>query len=67
MTKSTKTFNYVGVSLFNGNVKVRYTNNLKARLDVMKKGGHTNIEFTELMRPMTKEEIVKALVTNLKL
>lgn len=63
MSKSTKTFTYVGVSQYKGKVKVRYTNNLAARIKIMNKGHkghvHTNIEFTELLRPMTKEEIVK--------
>lgn len=54
---STKTFKFVGVSLLNGNVKARYTNDIATRIKVMQRGGHTNIEFTELPREMTKAEI----------
>jgi hypothetical protein len=56
-SKSEKTFKYVGVSLLNGNVKARFTNDTATRIKVMQRGGHTNIEFTELPRAMTKAEI----------
>lgn len=56
-SKSEKTFKYVGVSLLDGKVKVRFTNDTATRIKVMQRGGHTNIEFTELPRAMTKAEI----------
>lgn len=56
-SKSTKTFKYVGVSLLNGKVKARFTNDTATRIKVMQRGGHSNIEFTELPREMTKAEI----------
>lgn len=56
-SKSLKTFKFVGVSLLNGNVKARFTNDTATRIKVMQRGGHTNIEFTELPREMTKAEI----------
>jgi hypothetical protein len=58
-SNSTKTFTYVGVSLFNGKVKARYTNDIVSRIKVMQRGGHVDIQFTELPRAMTKEEIEK--------
>lgn len=56
-SKSTKTFTHVGVSLYDGKVKARYTNDTASRVRVMEKGGHKNVEFIELPRAMTKEEI----------
>ena len=58
---TTKTFTHAGVSKLNGVVKARFANDAM-RVKVLQKGGHTDIDMTELMRPMTKTEAVEALI-----
>lgn len=57
MTESSKTFNFVGVSMYKGEPKARYTNDTFTRIKVMLRSGHSDVVFTELLRPMTKAEI----------
>lgn len=58
---TTKTFTHAGVSKLNGVVKARFANDAM-RVKVLQKGGHTDIDMTELMRPMSKTEAVEALI-----
>ena len=58
---TTKTFTHAGVSNLNGFVKARFANDAM-RVKVLQKGGHTDIDMTELMRPMSKTEAVQALI-----
>ena len=44
----------------NGTIKVRFANDV-ARVKVLAKNGHTDIDLIELKHPMTKEEIVAYL------
>jgi hypothetical protein len=58
---TTKTFTHAGVSTLGGIVKARFANDAM-RVKVLQKGGHTDIDMTELMRPMSKTEAVEALI-----
>jgi diaminopimelate decarboxylase len=51
---TTKTFTHAGVSKLNGVVKARFANDAM-RVKVLQKGGHTDIDMTELMRPALYE------------
>jgi hypothetical protein len=55
---SNKTFKYVGVSTLKGQRKVRYATD-NARIKVLTRNGHTDVEFVELPRAMTKAEIAE--------
>ena len=54
------TYTFAGTSRLNGTVKVRFANDA-ARVKVLAKNGHTDIDLIELKHPMTKEEIVAYL------
>lgn len=54
------TYTHAGTSRLNGTVKVRFANDA-ARVKVLAKNGHTDIDLIELKQPMTKEEIVSYL------
>ena len=53
---SNKTFTYVGSSVLKGTFKVRYANDA-TRVKALVRGGHTDVNFVELPRAMTKAEI----------
>lgn len=53
---SNKTFTFVGSSILKGKTKVRYTND-NTRVKILMKNGHTDVNFVELPRAMTKAEI----------
>ena len=44
-----------------GVTKVRFANDM-LRIKVLEKNGHTNVDLTELMTPMTKQEIAAYLL-----
>ena len=54
------TYTFAGTSRLNGTIKVRFANDA-ARVKVLAKNGHTDIDLIELKHPMTKEEIVAYL------
>lgn len=54
------TYTFAGTSRLNGTIKVRFANDV-ARVKVLAKNGHTDIDLIELRHPMTKEEIVAYL------
>lgn len=56
------TFKVAGVSRLNGQVKVRFANDL-TRVKMLAKSGHTDIELMELPQAMTKPEAVSYLKT----
>jgi hypothetical protein len=56
-----KTFTHAGVSTLNGETKIRYANDAM-RVKVLTKGGHTDIDFVDLLEPMTKEQAVIKLI-----
>ena len=56
------TFTHAGVSLYKGEIKVRFANDA-LRVKVLAKNGHKDIDMIELKHPMTKEEAVAFLVS----
>ena len=57
----TKTFTVAGTSNLNGVVKFRFANDLKGRIKVLERNGHTDIDLRELPEPMTKEAAIAFL------
>jgi hypothetical protein len=57
---TTKTFAVAGVSTFEGKTKVRVANDA-ARVKILIKNGHTDIDLVDLPREMTKAEIAQYL------
>lgn len=55
-------FKVAGVSKFNGEVKVRFANDI-TRVKILDKNGHTDINLIELPSEMDKPEVVKYLLT----
>lgn len=55
-------FKVAGVSKFNGEVKVRFANDI-TRVKILDKNGHTDINLIELPNEMDKPEVVKYLLT----
>jgi len=60
---SDKTFKVVGITVHNGNAKVRFTDDLVRRVKQFTKGGATRCEFVELASPMTKLEALNHMLT----
>lgn len=58
-----QTFTIVGITEHNGNVKVRFTDDLVRRVKQFSKGGASRIDFIELPNPMTKIEALKYMLT----
>lgn len=57
-----KKFGYAGVSRFKGEFKARWASDA-ARVKVLAKGGHTDIDIVQLPNPMTKLEAVQYLLS----
>ena len=60
---TTQTFTVVGITEHNGNVKVRFTDDMVRRVKQFSKGGATRIDFIDLPNPMTKIEALKYMLT----
>lgn len=60
---TTQTFKVVGITVHNGNAKVRFTDDLVRRVKQFGKGGATRIDFIELPNEMTKIEALKYMLT----
>lgn len=58
-----KTFAVAGISTLDGVAKVRFAKDI-ARVKVLEKNGHTNINLIELPNPMTKVAAVQFLMSN---
>lgn len=56
------TYAIAGTSRLNGEVKVRFANDM-TRVKVLQKNGHTEIDLIELKEPMTKEDAVAFLLS----
>jgi hypothetical protein len=56
-----KLFTVAGTSNLNGVVKFRFANDLKGRIKVLAKNGHTDIRLIELPEAMTKERAMAFL------
>jgi hypothetical protein len=56
-----KTFTVAGTATQNGNTKVRFANDLVARIKILNKNGCTDINLVELPTPMTKLQALQDL------
>ena len=61
---SNKKYTVAGIStLPNGETKVRLANNLKDRIGILRRNGHTNIMLMQLPNAMTEAEVAGHLLT----
>jgi hypothetical protein len=56
-----QTFKVAGITVHNGNAKVRFTDDMVRRIKQFTKGGATRCDFVELPSEMTKLEALKYL------
>lgn len=56
------TYKFAGVSRLNGEMKVRFANDM-TRVKVLAKNGHTDIDLIELKEPLSKDEAVAFLLS----
>ena len=56
-------FSSVGITVHNGNAKVRFTDDMVRRIKQFTKGGATRCEFIELPNPMTKVEALNYMLS----
>ena len=56
-----KTFTVAGTATQNGNTKVRFANDLVARIKILTKNNCTDINLIELPQPMTKLQALQHL------
>jgi hypothetical protein len=56
-----KLFTVAGTSNLNGAVKFRFATDLKSRIKVLERNGHTDIDLRELPHPMTKAAAIAFL------
>lgn len=60
---ASQTFKVVGITVHNGNAKVRFTDDMVRRVKQFTKGGATRCDFIELPSEMTKIEALKYMLT----
>ena len=58
-----KLFTVAGTATHNGVTKVRFANDLVARIKILAKAGATDVNLVELPKPMTKLEALQYLQT----
>jgi hypothetical protein len=58
-----QTFKVAGITIHNGNAKVRFTDDMVRRIKQFSKGGASRIDLVELPSEMTKLEALKYLAT----
>jgi hypothetical protein len=63
MANISQTFKVAGITVHNGNAKVRFTDDMVRRIKQFTKGGATRVEFVELPTEMTKIEALKYIAT----
>jgi len=56
-----QTFKVAGITIHNGNAKVRFANDMIRRIKQFTKGGHERVDFIELPTEMAKIEALKYL------
>jgi len=56
---TTKTFTVVGVSTHKNETKVRWANDFVARIKILSKEGHTDVDLIELPHAMSKVDALK--------
>ena len=59
MAKTSQLFKVAGITIHNGNAKVRFTDDMVRRIKQFTKGGATRVDFIELPSEMTKVEALK--------
>ncbi len=64
MANSAQTFKVAGITVHNGNAKVRFTDDMVRRVKQFTKGGATRCDFIELPSEMTKVEALKYMQTH---
>lgn len=60
---STKLFTVAGITVHNGNAKVRFTDDMSRRVKQFTKGGATRVDFVSLPQAMNKIDALKYLLT----
>jgi hypothetical protein len=60
---TTQVFKVVGITVHNGNAKVRFTEDMVRRVKQFTKGGASRCDFIELPREMTKVEALRHMLT----
>jgi hypothetical protein len=63
MSKTEKLFTVAGTATHKGVTKVRFANDLVARIKILNKAGCTDINLVELPEPMTKLQALQHLQT----
>lgn len=63
---TTQTFKVVGITVHNGNAKVRFTDDLVRRVKQFTKGGAERVEFIELPKDMVKIDALKYMLASPK-
>ena len=63
MAKTSQLFKVAGITVHNGNAKVRFTDDMVRRIKQCAKGGASRIDLIELPSEMTKVEALKYLAT----
>jgi len=61
---SNKTFKVVGITVHNGNAKVRFTDDLTRRVKQFVKGGATRTDFIELPSEMNKLDALAYMLSH---
>lgn len=59
---TSQTFKVVGITVHNGNAKVRFTDDMARRVKQFTKGGATRCDFIELAEPMTKLDALRFML-----
>ena len=60
---STKLFTVAGITVHNGNAKVRFTDDMSRRVKQFTKGGATRVDFVSLPQAMNKIDALKYMLT----
>ena len=63
---TSKTYSVAGTSTLNGVTKIRFANDFVARLKILFKNGHDNVELIELGGEFTKAEVCQILMSHPK-
>lgn len=61
-----KTYSVAGTSTLNGVTKIRFANDFVARLKILFKNGHDDVELIELGGEFTKAEVCQILMSHPK-
>lgn len=63
---TSKTYSVAGTSTLNGVTKIRFANDFVARLKILFKNGHDDVELIELGGEFTKAEVCQILMSHPK-